>query len=101
MTEAFRRLQTEVACMNEVNRDELIMEKCRELGYARLRFVPDRGVCGILRFIYTVGVCYGLDETGYAGRFCFDTAQNAALFLQNWDGETLPVIGEDGCTAIK
>lgn len=101
MSAAFRRIQIEVSCLNEVNRDEIIMKMCADLGYARLRVVPGRGVCGILRFIYTVGVCYGLDETGYAGRYCFDTAQNAGLFLQDWNGETLPVIGEDGCTAIK
>jgi len=69
-------------------------------GYTNLRKVNGL-VCGIMRFIYTVGVCYGLDETGYVGRYCFDTHQNAALFLGEWDGKVLPVIGEDGCTAIK
>ena len=56
---------------------------------------------GLRRFMYTCGVCYGLDETGYRGRFCFDSMQNARFFLHEWDGQTLPVVGEDGCTAIK
>ena len=61
----------------------------------------DGVVYGIRRFMYTVGVCGGIDETGYSGRFCFSSHMNATLFLMNWDGHTLPVIGEDGCTAIK
>jgi hypothetical protein len=70
------------------------------LGYREIRLI-DGEYCGLLRFIYTVGVCYGLDETGYRGRFCFDNHLDASLFLADWDGVTLPVVGEDGCTAIK
>jgi hypothetical protein len=61
----------------------------------------DGMVCATMRFIYTVGVCYGIDSTGYRGRFCFESYQCAELFLKDWDGKTLPVIGEDGCKAIK
>ncbi len=70
-------------------------------GYSDLRVVGELGVCGISRFMYTVGVCCGCDETGYQGRICFDTMQNAQLFLKDWDGITMPTIGEDGCKAIK
>ena len=69
-------------------------------GYQGMREI-DGMVCATMRFLFTVGVCYGIDETGYRGRFCFDSYQNAELFLKDWDGKTLPVIGEDGCTAIK
>lgn len=69
-------------------------------GYQNIRFV-NMQFCGIRRMMYTVGVFYGLDETGCRGRICFDTAQNAALFLAEWDGETAPEIGVDGCKAIK
>lgn len=78
-----------------------IMQHARDLGYGRVCVITDRGVCGVFRFMYTVGVCFGIDETGYEGRYCFDTAQNAMLFLEFWDGRTAPVVGEDGCTAIK
>jgi hypothetical protein len=61
----------------------------------------DGMVYGLYRFIYTIGVCYGINETGYDGRFCFDSALNALLFIKEWDGKTKPVVGEDGCTAIK
>ena len=70
-------------------------------GYDHVREIDGVGFVGISRFIYTVGVLWGLDETGYAGRFCFDTYNDAVLFLRDWDGTTYPVVGEDGCTAIK
>ena len=78
----------------------LVLELVRN-GYSDLRVVPGRGVCGLHRYIYTVGVCYGMDMTGMKGRFCFDTEQNARLFLKDWDGETIPEVGVDGCTALK
>lgn len=69
-------------------------------GYTNLREI--NGIaCGVMRMLFTHGVCYGLDEYGYAGRYCFDTHLNASLFLKEWDGVTDPVIGEDGCKAIK
>lgn len=62
----------------------------------------DGNLCGLMQMLFTVGVMYGIDEQGnYHGRFCFDTYQNAELFLQDWDGHTLPVVGEDGCKAVK
>lgn len=79
-------------------------EKDQELytnhGYTDLREINGM-TCGVMRFIFTCGVCYGLDDTGYVGRYCFDTHQNAELFLHDWDGVTNPVVGEDGCKAIK
>ena len=71
-----------------------------ENGYEEIRIINGM-VCGIHRFIYTCGVCYGLDDTGYVGRYCFDSAGYASLFLRDWDGLTTPEIGVDGCTAIK
>ena len=72
-----------------------------QAGYDNIREVLPGYICGTRRFIYTVGVCCGLDATGYLNRFCFDSMQNAALFLKDWDGHSLPVVGEDGCKAIK
>ena len=69
-------------------------------GYENAREI-DGVVCATMRFIYTVGVCYGIDRVGYRGRFCFSNNMDAVAFLFDWDGKTPPVIGEDGCTAIK
>jgi len=70
-------------------------------GYTHLRMVGDLGWCGIYRFVFTFGVCISLDRVGYAGRFCFDNLPCAALFLKEWDGKEFPIVGKDGCTAIK
>jgi len=79
---------------------ELLEQTLAGHGYTELRVINGM-VCGLSRFIYTVGVCYGLDSTGYVGRYCFDTHQNASLFLKDWDGVSTPEVGIDGCTAIK
>lgn len=70
-------------------------------GYEHVREVEGWGWCGISRFMFTCGVCYGMDETGRKGRFCFDTMMDAELFLRDWDGTTIPEVGVDGCTAVK
>lgn len=85
--------------MEAVQQDAL-MHRLNALGYREVRYVNGM-LCGIQRYMFTVGVCVDMDETGYAGRFCFDTWQNAYLFLEEWDGKTPPVVGLDGCTAIK
>ena len=69
--------------------------------YSNMRTVPNFGECGLIRNMFTVGVCYRMDDIGPGGRFCFDSWSNAALFLKEWDGTYYPTVGEDGCTAIK
>ena len=80
--------------------DQRLVAKLLVNGYQNLRLV-NGDWCGTQRFIYTCGVCIGLDETGYKHRFCFDTMQNADLFLKDWNGESSPRVGVDGCKAIK
>lgn len=50
------------------------------------RLLPGRGVCAISKFIYTYGLCWGLDESGYKGRWCYETKQDALDALRLWDG---------------
>jgi len=70
-------------------------------GYSNIRYIEGVGYCGLHPYLYTWGLCWTLDEVGYAGRFCFSDLCSALGFLESWDGATYPVIGEDGCTAIK
>lgn len=69
--------------------------------YFDIRFFGHHGYCGLQRFMFTVGVCLGLTFSGYECRFCFNTLNDAQHFYKHWDGTTVPVIGIDGCTAIK
>ena len=59
-------------------------------GYSMIRVVPGRGVCAIKRFIFTTGLCIGLVETGYKGRYCYETFAEAQRDICTWDGEDDP-----------
>lgn len=63
-----------------------LMEALAREGYEHLKEIEGRGLCGIRRFIFTVGVCYGLNEFNYAGRFCFNNYSEALSELNKWDG---------------
>ena len=84
---------------------ETAEEMFSNIGYQDVRKlnVFQLGPCyvGLYRFAFTWGVVYGLHSTGYLGRFCFDNLTCARMFLKEWDGQTLPVVGEDGCVALK
>lgn len=92
------------AVTGEVVYDQRVVklhEILNENGYLHIKYVEGWGWCAIQYFIFTVGVCFGLDETGRAGRFCFADLQSAMSFYQDWDGTTQPIIGQNGCLAIK
>jgi hypothetical protein len=55
-------------------------------GYMYLVYVPGRGICGIQRMAFTVGLFYGLGETCYQGRYCYETMAEAIADLLTWDG---------------
>lgn len=61
-------------------RKQAIWNACVE-DYTHLRWLKnDKGedvLCGLGRFIYTVGLVIGLDETGYFGRYCFEHHRDA------------------------
>lgn len=77
------------------------LKEVEKEGYFNIRYVPHAGYCGLHRYIYTIGICIGLNTVGFNERFCFDSLLGAKSFLDTWDGETNPVVGQDGCTAIK
>lgn len=55
-------------------------------GYVFPREVEGRGVCALQRFIFTTGLCYGLNEESYEGRYCFESGMDAKEALGKWDG---------------
>lgn len=66
-------------------------EHLEEEGYFNLREIPGKGVCGLYRFMFTVGLCVGIDETGYHGRYCFKDLMDARVALKDWDGIGDPI----------
>jgi hypothetical protein len=55
-------------------------------GYMMVREVPGRGVCGLYKFLFTIGLVYGCDATGYAGRWCYPSMGTALESFFKWDG---------------
>lgn len=61
-----------------------------ELGYVAVRQLPDGRWIGVQKFLYTTGLCVGLDEFGYAHRYCYARTMDALLDAVNWDGTDDP-----------
>ncbi len=61
-------------------------------GYYAIRILPDGRITGLYNFIFTIGLCYGLDETGYAGRYCFpkERSEEARAAALEWNGAGHP-----------
>jgi hypothetical protein len=54
------------------------------------REVPGRGLCGLSRMLYTVGLIVDLQELNYKGRYCFPDLRSARDGLQEWKGKGDP-----------
>lgn len=65
-------------------------KELQEEGYFNIEKIEGRGLCGLFRFIYTTGLCYGLNEYGYEGRYCFESTADAEASLKEWDGNGDP-----------
>jgi hypothetical protein len=65
---------------------EKLKEELESLGYTCLKEIPGRGVCGVLKYLFTWGLTYGLDEGGYSGRWCYNNPVEPVVFLNEWDG---------------
>ncbi len=53
------------------------------LGYTAVTEVNGE-VVGLRHFIYTTGLCCGLDDSGYARRYCYGGYQEALSALADW-----------------
>lgn len=66
-------------------------------GYYALCYKPDRGLCGLKKFMFTIALVYGISEIGYVGRYCYPiteheaiTISQVAIILTAWDGKEDP-----------
>jgi hypothetical protein len=59
-------------------------------GYRNIRRLPTGEWAAVLKFIFTWGLCVGLDRDGYRTRFCFETREEATNSLNSWDGKGFP-----------
>ena len=71
-------------------------------GYMALRQIPDGRWIGILRNLFTYGLCIDLHEHGYRGRYCYenliDVLRAADIYTGVGDplGPWIKYKGEDG-----
>lgn len=77
----------------EIEIDEKLHEQLSKEGYTNIRYVEGRGLCGLFRFAFTMGLCYGLEKYGYEGRYCYphQFTSDAVLGLALWDGKGDPI----------
>lgn len=61
-----------------------------EYQYFNVKEIEGRGICGLLRMVFTVGLVYGIDEVGYTGRYCYPTRIDAIDAINKWDGKEDP-----------
>lgn len=66
----------------------------QEMGYTGVCKINGR-VVGIMQFLFTWGLCVGLDEYGYVCRYCYHSLHEAAQGLAEWirDGGDEPPPG--------
>jgi len=64
-----------------MNLDRLVAD-----GYLNIRVFEDHNICAVQRFLFTAGICVGLDKTGYEYRYCYETVEEAVIALATWDG---------------
>lgn len=76
----------------DLKRLENLKPYLEENGFTMLKVVEGRGICGVQKFIFTVGLCYGIDQTGWFGRWCYPHADalDAVLAFNIWDGKEDP-----------
>jgi hypothetical protein len=60
------------------------------LGYHSPRLLPSGEWAALYKFIFTVGLVVGLNESGYRTRFCYQCHADAFSALAVWDGSGDP-----------
>lgn len=68
------------------------MSESRESKYWHCRWIPGRGLCGIMPMLYTVGLFIGIDVHGFGtqGRYCYPYLEDAIHALRSWNGDGDP-----------
>lgn len=82
--------------------DEEFVITMRQNGYSYVHKLQNGEWLGVAQFIYTCGLCVGLTEYSYRGRYCYANVRDALFDASTWDGVGDPpgpwikYKGEDG-----
>jgi hypothetical protein len=63
---------------------EELKKHLEDLGYVSPREIEGRGICALHKFMYTVAIVWGLDDSGYSGRWCYSGMVQAAGATPAW-----------------
>lgn len=64
----------------------ILKEFLEKEGYTDIEIIPNKGICALFRFAFTTGLVYGIDESGYQGRYCYSNKSDALKALKEWSG---------------
>lgn len=70
--------------------DKEFAARMKAEGYLWPRKLSTGEWAGVQRFMFTHGLCVGLDETGYRTRYCYEDWGEALIALATWDGRGDP-----------
>ena len=81
--------------MTDLERLEAYRTTLESEGFFELRVIEGRGICGLMKFLFTVGLCEGIATNGFdswEGRWCYphDCTIDAVLALKLWNGKEDP-----------
>ena len=61
-----------------------LKEHLQSEGYVLLVETKDFGICGLQRFMFTIGLVVGIDRYGYARRYCYPNLEQAVKGMSAW-----------------
>jgi len=65
-------LAATIGMRGSLNNKAEFLKFLAENGYFNVRELPDGTFAGLYKLLFTTAICTGLDEMGYAYRWCFD-----------------------------
>lgn len=72
----------------------MITEKMQKIldenGYFEAKEIEGHGICALERFMFTIAISCGLDETGRQYRYCYPNLLEAVIAFDEWDGKGHP-----------
>lgn len=66
--------------------DEKFIADMKANGYQYIQKLQNGEWIGVAQFIYTTGLCVGLNEFSYRGRYCYANVRDALFDASTWDG---------------
>lgn len=69
-----------------------LIDKLEGNKYYEYTVIPNKGLCALTPFMFTIGLVVNLDETSYEERYCYplEYIADALIVIKTWNGEGYP-----------